>query len=124
MRRLPILILSLILLGLGLGCKTDDQPSFDLTEEELLGIISDLHMSEAIVSKTIAHEKDSIAEVLRLEVCNIHQISPEKLDAVMEELQQYPGYYLKLEKKAAENLAALRDSIKELTKMVKKPPKS
>ncbi len=94
------------------GCYQEKQLDLDLSDEALVAIIQDVHVANAIVVKYRSNERDSVSQILRLQIAEIHDISVEEIDFYMEQIQLYPVKYLELEKIAVTNLKAMKDSLK------------
>ena len=94
------------------ACNQDKALDVDMPDEDLVAIIQDVHIANSIIVKYKTFDRDSISQILRTQISEIHSISVEELDYVMEQVQLSPIKYLELEKKAVENLKTLKDSLK------------
>ncbi len=97
---------------LTISCKKNNTLDVGMSDDALVALIQDMHMANAIILKYKKEDKDSVGQLLRNQMAEIHNISEERIDFVMEELQRTPRKYLELEKKAVANLKTLKDSIK------------
>lgn len=110
MKKFAFLIISVVVLLA--SCKDESTIDLEMSDDTLVALIQDLHVANAIVLKYKNEDKDSVGQLLRDEMAKIHNISEERIDYVMEQLQRSPKKYLELEKKAVENLKILKDSLK------------
>lgn len=106
-----ILLAVAIIISLA-SCKNDTYLDIDMSDESLVALIQDMHIANAVIRKYKKENRDSIGQVLRKEMSNIHDISEERIDFVMEQLQRSPKKYLELEKLAVAGLKELKDSLK------------
>lgn len=95
-----------------LSCKKDTTLDVGMSDDSLVALIQDMHIANALILKYKNEHKDSIGQILRNQIAEIHNISEEEIDFIMEELQRSPRKYLELEKKAVANLKELKDSLK------------
>ena len=100
------------------ACNQDTSATIDKSDEEVVAILHDVHLANTLVLKYRLYERDSVRLILRAQIAEIHDISVEGLDYIMEQIQLSPAKYLELEKKAVESLRAMKDSLK-LTPVVK-----
>lgn len=103
-----------------LACTEDKSLDVNMTDESLVALIEDIHLANSLVIKYKTYERDSVNQILRAQMAEIHGVSEEGIDYVMEQLQLSPIKYLELEKKAVENLKALKDSLKSSLTVQKK----
>jgi len=96
-----------------LSCKKDKALDVNLSDESLVALIQDMHVANTVLSYYKQMDRDSMSQLLRKEMAEIHNISEERIDFVMEQLQRSPKKYLELEKKAVENLKTIKDSLKK-----------
>lgn len=94
------------------SCNQDKTMDIDMSDEDVVAILQDLHVANSIVLKYSTYDRDSVSQILRSQIAEIHNISVEGIDYVMEQIQLSPTKYLTLEKKAVENLKSMKDSLK------------
>ena len=94
------------------ACDQNKQAEVSMDDEELVDMLEDLHIARSIVAKYRLFERDSISELLRVQIAKRHNMSVEGIDYVMEQIQMSPAKYLSLEKKAVESLKVMKDSLK------------
>jgi len=94
------------------SCKKEELPDIGMSDEELIALLQDMHIANTAIRKYKTDHRDSIAQILRAEMAKIHNISEERLEFVVEQIQRSPKRYLKLEKEVVTNLKALKDSLK------------
>ena len=94
------------------ACNQDKPMDIDMSDEDIVAIIQDLHVANSILLKFSTYDRDSVGQILRSQTAEIHNISVEGIDYVMEQIQLSPTKYLALEKKAVENLKLMKDSLK------------
>lgn len=97
-----------------ISCKKEASPDLGMSDESLVALIQDMHIANALILKYKKEHKDSVGQILRNQMAEIHNISEEEIDFIMEELQRSPRKYLELEKKAVANLKVLKDSLKTI----------
>lgn len=100
-----------VIISIG-ACKDDNSLEINMTDEALVALFQDIHISNAALLKYKKENRDSVAQIFRSELAEIHNISVERIDFVMEQIQRSPKRYLALEKEAVNNLKELKDSIK------------
>lgn len=83
-----------------------------MPDDDIVALIQDMHISNAAIRKYKNEERDSVGQIFRRELSEIHGVSEEKIDFVLEQIQRYPKKYLELEKQAVKNLKSLKDSLK------------
>ena len=94
------------------ACQSDKPPALDMSDEDIVALMQDVHIANTLIMKYRTFERDSVSQILRSQMAEIHGISVERIDYIMEQIQLSPAKYLKLEKLAVENLRALKDSLK------------
>lgn len=94
------------------SCNQDKTMDIDMSDEDVVAILQDVHVASSVVLKYNIYERDSVSQLLRSQIAEIHNISVEGIDYIMEQLQLSPAKYLALEKKAVENLKSMKDSLK------------
>ena len=94
------------------SCNQDKTLEIDMSDEEVVAILQDVHLANSILLRYSTHKRDSVGQILRLQIAEIHGISVEGIDYVMEQIQLSPAKYLALEKKTVENLKSMKDSLK------------
>ena len=94
------------------SCKKDTSLDINMSDESLVALIQDIHIANAAIRKYKKEDRDSVGQILRNEMSSIHNISEERIDFVMEQIQRSPQKYLELEKLAVNNLKILKDSLK------------
>jgi|GEM_PF-344662 len=107
-------LLVLTVLMFSFSCNNDASTEIEMSEDELVAIIKDMHIAHATVLRYRTENRDSIAQMLKSEMAKIHNISEERIDFVMEQIQRSPKRYLELEKIAVNDLKALKDSLKTI----------
>jgi hypothetical protein len=82
-------LLACILIINSLAC--GDPDSSQLPEDEvLIELLTDLHLAETAMTRVNALNQDSVSTQLRQRVARAHDISPERMDQWLEELQKSP----------------------------------
>ena len=94
------------------SCNQDKTMDIDMSDEDVVSILQDVHLANSILLKYRIYERDSVSQILRSQIAEIHNISVEGIDYVMEQIQLSPAKYLALEKKTVENLKSMKDSLK------------
>ena len=100
------------------ACNQEKHLDIEMSEDDLIAILQDVHIANSIILKYRVYERDSVSQIMRSQIAEIHNISIEEFDYVMEQMQLSPARYLGFEKKAVENLKELKDSLK-LTTIIK-----
>lgn len=87
----PVLsIFTCVLLLLFLvGCRQRFK-KLSISQEVLVPLLCDVHLSEAALQNVHGALKDSLAVVYLDQICKIHNISRERLDEVLAELRNNP----------------------------------
>lgn len=95
-------IFSLLIVMIGIGCAAPTPPSPDLSEDELVRIIADLHMAEVAAKKVHAKQKEEILTGYYRQVFKIHHISKAEFEKQFAILQQNPDLLTEVYKQALE----------------------
>ena len=95
------------------SCKEEETWEITMPDDKIIAVIEDLHIARALVTKYPLEQRDSMIQVLRIEVAAIHKVSPEELDVIIETVQNSPKKYLEMEKMAVKNLTSRKDSLKK-----------
>lgn len=87
----PVLLLltGAVMLLLSSACRQRFQ-KLSLSNEKLVPILCDVHLAEAALQSVHGALKDSLTGVYLAQICAIHNISRERLDALLEELRNNP----------------------------------
>lgn len=105
--RVLSLLMGAILLLATPACR-DRHQKISLSNDRLVPILCDIHISEAALQQVNGLRKDSLNEVYLTQICTIHQISRERLDEVLEELRRNPDAMKKAYTAVAQTLEQLR----------------
>lgn len=101
--RVLYLLIGLALPLLMLSCRQRYQ-KLSLSNEKIVPLICDVHLSEAALQTVQGALKDSLTNVYLTQICEIHEISRERLDEVLEELRNNPDAMKKVYRDVAERL--------------------
>lgn len=71
------------------GCRQRFQ-KLSISQDELVPLLCDVHLSEAALQNVNGALKDSLTVVYLDQICKIHKISRERLDEVLAELRNNP----------------------------------
>lgn len=83
----------IILVVIG-SCQEQSLLPADFDEDKIVALMRDVTIAQAIIAKYPTDYKDSMKQVVRDDMAIIHQISPEKMDFIIEELQKNPRQLL------------------------------
>ncbi len=61
-----------------------------MAQEDLVSLLTDVHLAEAALQNVYGVTKDSLAAVYYSDICTIHRLSRPELDKVMAELRENP----------------------------------
>ena len=99
-----LLILTLIL---GIGCQEEEIP-YQLSDEQFIRVITDLHISESATQHLALHQRDSMAVIYLQQILDIHSVKNELFEAEYERLKNDPKKLVKIYEKVIERLTELK----------------
>ncbi|RMF31080.1 MAG: DUF4296 domain-containing protein [Bacteroidetes bacterium] len=73
------------------ACRQKEE-RFPLNDEQIVAILTDVHLAEAALANIGGPLKDSLAEIYYGQVFEIHQIDQTRFDSLMDYLQNHPVY--------------------------------
>lgn len=95
-------IFILVTLIIGVGCGSPTLPRPELSDQELVHIIADLHMAEVAAKKVHTKQKKEYLEKYYQQVFEIHHITREEFEKNFTILQQNPDLLTKIYDRALE----------------------
>jgi hypothetical protein len=101
--RVLCLSLGAILFLFLVSCRQRYQ-KLSLSNEKLVPLLCDVHLSEAALQTVQGALKDSLTNVYLAQICEIHKISRERLEEVLEELRNNPDAMKKAYQEVAQRL--------------------
>lgn len=83
------LLLSLVVLLSFLSCRQEVEP-IPLSNEQMMAVLIDLHIAEAMIEKLPATDRDTVSTVYSRMIFREHGVSQEDFDASMAVLREDP----------------------------------
>ena len=108
---------SFFLLAFVVGvCACQSEKKRPLTDDQLIGILSDIHIAEAAIAKQNSAAKDTTAARLYKQICTIHKVNQSDVDSCLAILKKDPALMEKLYGKVLEELEKRTKNLEPKTK--------
>lgn len=91
------------------GCSSKSDPAQRLSNNELVNLLTELHVAEAAVQHlpTTGNIKDSMANIYYNQILEKHQLSREEYEQIMVGIRTEPGMLIKLYDQVIDSLSQL-----------------
>jgi hypothetical protein len=88
-------------------------PVLEYEEKQIVDILSDLHIAQAVVKKFPLNQRDSVNKVYKSQIAEVHQIKEAELDSLISTLESYPDYFYEINGMVLENIQKLEEEALE-----------
>ena len=105
----------IIFLVFMLSCQKNHPPELEIDDDTLVYILADLHMAESAVSSVPTAIRDSIENVLSLQIANIYKLDAIKMENYIKAFQKDIPRHREIYKRVVDTLESWGDNAVRLS---------